>query len=71
MYEFWEPNIYNEDKWEHLSHLQEVFQTSRNQELYANLKKCEFFIINLVFFGFVIFSEGVKMDPMKIEVVLS
>ena len=71
MYELWEPNIYNEDKKEHFSHLQEVFQTLRKQKLYANLKKCEFFIVNLVFLGFVISNEEVKMDHIKIKTILS
>lgn len=62
--------VYNKDKEEHLSHLYEVFQTLRSQKFYANLKKCEFFSINLVFLDFVISNKKVKMDPIKIKVII-
>jgi hypothetical protein len=35
------------------------------------LKKCEFFTNNFVFLSFVVSSEWVKMNPIKIEAILS
>jgi hypothetical protein len=63
--------VYNKDKEEHLIHLQEVFQVLRSQKCYANLKKCELFISNIVFLGFVVSSKGGKMVPIKMEAILS
>lgn len=63
--------IYSKSQEEHLIHLKEVFQLLREQKLYANLKKCEFFTNSLIFLGYVVSSEGMKMDPSKIEAILN
>ena len=54
-----------------MEHLHEVFQTLREQKLYANLKKCHFLIDILVFLGYVVLGDGIKMDPSNIEAILS
>ena len=54
-----------------MEHLYEVFQTLQEQKLYANLKKCHFLTNSLVFLGYVVSVDGIKMDPSKIEVILS
>ena len=54
-----------------MEHLHEVFQTLREQKLYANLKKCHFLIDILVFLGYVVLGDGIKMDLSKIEAILS
>jgi hypothetical protein len=37
----------------------------------VNLKKCHFLTNSLVFLGYVVSAEGIKMDPSKIEVIIS
>ena len=54
-----------------MEHLRSVFQTLREQRLFATLKKCRFFTNNLVFLGYVVSSEGIKMDPSKVEAIES
>jgi len=54
-----------------MEHLQQVFQTLREQKLYVNLKKCRFFTNSLVFLGYVVSKEGIMMDPSKIEAITS
>jgi len=54
-----------------MEHLQQVFQTLREQKLYVNLKKCRFFTNSLVFLGYVVSKEGIMMDPSKTEVITS
>ncbi len=54
-----------------MEHLYKVFQTLRKQKLYVNLKKCHFLIDSLVFLGYVVSAEGIKMDPSKIEAIIS
>ena len=54
-----------------MEHLKSVFQTLREQRLFANLKKCHFFPNNLVFLGYVVSSESIKMDPNKVELIES
>ena len=56
---------------EHMEHLHEVFWTLREKKLYVNLKKCHFLTNILVFLGYVILGDGIKMDLRKIEIILS
>nr|GEY34704.1 hypothetical protein [Tanacetum cinerariifolium] len=44
--------VYSKDKDQHVSHLREVFNTLREQNLYANLKKCDFFSDSLGLYRF-------------------
>ena len=46
-------------------------QTLKEQQLYAKLSKCQFWLDRVTFLGHVISAEGVSVDPQKIEVVVS
>ena len=61
--------VYSKSMQEHVEHLRSVFQTLREQRLFSNLQKCHFFIDNLVSLGYVMSSEGIKMDPSKVEAI--
>jgi len=61
--------IYSKDKEEHTEHLQIVLQTLREQQLYAKLKKCEFWLEEVVFLGHVVSNEGIKVYPQKIKAI--
>ena len=63
--------MYNKFQQEHMEHLHEVFRTLQEQKLYANIKKCHFLIDSLVFLGYAVSSDGIKMDPSKIEAILN
>lgn len=63
--------VYSETLQDHLEHLRSVFQTLREQKLFANLQKCHFITDNLVFLGYVVSSAGIKMDPSKVEAIES
>jgi hypothetical protein len=54
-----------------MEHIYQVFQTLQKQKLYVNLKKCHFLTDSLVFLGYVVSAEGIKMDPSKIEAIIS
>ena len=54
--------IYSHNKEEHLQHLKAVFEALQENKLYANLKKCSFMTESLIFLGFVVSSEGIKID---------
>jgi hypothetical protein len=62
--------VYSKSQEEHMEHLQNVFQTLRDQNLYVNLKKCHFFTNSLVL-DYVVSKEGIKLDPSKIEAINS
>ena len=45
-------------------------QTLRENQLFAKLSKCEFWLKEVSFLGHIVSAEGIRVDPMKIEVVL-
>ena len=63
--------VYSRSEDEHLDHLHQIFTILREQKLYANLKKCNFFIDNIVFLGYVMSKDGIKMVPSKVEAILN
>ncbi|MCI48069.1 retrotransposon protein, partial [Trifolium medium] len=56
---------------EHEEHLRLVLQVLRDNKLYANQSKCEFWMEKVNFLVHVISKEGIAVDPAKIDVVLS
>ena len=44
-----------------------VLQILRERKLFAKLKKCEFWLDEVVFLGHVIKKDGISVDPQKIE----
>ena len=54
---------------EHVEHIQSMLAVLREQKLYANLDKCIFRTDKVVFLGFVVSGQGVKVDEEKIKVV--
>ncbi|GJQ95932.1 transposon ty3-I gag-pol polyprotein [Tanacetum coccineum] len=56
---------------QHLSHLRQIFSVLRAQKLYANGKKCHFFVIEVTFLGYIVTGSSIKIDPTKVEVIIS
>lgn len=54
----------------HLKHLQAVFDTLRNDQLYINYKKCKFFTNTIIFLGFIVFNNGVHVVQSKISEII-
>jgi hypothetical protein len=61
--------IYSQSEEEHVQHLEKVMEHLRQSELYANPKKCSFFQDEIKFLGYIVNTEGVKMDPKRIEAI--
>nr|GFA86073.1 putative reverse transcriptase domain-containing protein [Tanacetum cinerariifolium] len=61
--------IYSKDEKEHEEHLKAILELLKKEELYANFSKCEFWIPKVQFLGHVIDSQGIHVDPTKIESV--
>ncbi|XP_050937779.1 uncharacterized protein LOC103500445 [Cucumis melo] len=58
-------------KAEHMKHLHQVLETLRVNKLYAKFSMCEFWLKKVSFLGHIVSSDGVSIDPAKIEVVTS
>ncbi|GJW98695.1 putative reverse transcriptase domain-containing protein [Tanacetum coccineum] len=55
------------DEKEHGEHLKAILKLLKKEKLYAKFSKCEFWIPKVHFFGHVIDSRGIHVDPAKIE----
>jgi hypothetical protein len=56
---------------EHEGHLRLILQKLRDNQLYAKLSKCEFWLKEDSFLGHVITSGGIAVDPGKVRDVLN
>jgi hypothetical protein len=63
--------IFSKNEEEHDEHLRLVLQKLRENQLYAKLSKCEFWLKEVSFLGHIISEGGISMDPSKVESVLS
>nr|GFC65020.1 putative reverse transcriptase domain-containing protein [Tanacetum cinerariifolium] len=61
--------IYSKNKKEHEGHLKLILKLLKEEELYAKFSKCEFWLSKVQFLGHVIDSEGIHVDPAKIEAI--
>ncbi|GJX19956.1 putative reverse transcriptase domain-containing protein [Tanacetum coccineum] len=61
--------IYSKNKQEHEEHRKLILELLKKEELYAKFSKCEFWISKVQFLGHVIDSEGIHVDPAKIEAI--
>nr|GFC72211.1 retrotransposon protein, putative, Ty3-gypsy subclass [Tanacetum cinerariifolium] len=59
---------FQDDK-ENEEHLKEILEFLKKEELYAKFSKCEFWIPKVQFLSHVIDSQGIHVDPAKIESV--
>jgi hypothetical protein len=63
--------IFSKNKEEHDEHLCLVLQKLRENQLYAKLRKCEFWLKEVSFLGNIISEGGISVDPSKVKDVLS
>ncbi|KAJ0589753.1 putative nucleotidyltransferase, Ribonuclease H [Helianthus annuus] len=61
--------VFSRDVTQHLLHLRQVFHILREQKLYANGGKCHFLSPEVLFLGFLISKQGIRMDESKIEAI--
>ena len=61
--------IYSRGEKEHMDHLRLVLQSLREKQLFAKFSKCEFWLKEVAFLGYVVSGEGIKVDPKKTEAV--
>jgi hypothetical protein len=60
---------YNEET--HEDHLRLVLQKLRDNQLYAKILKCDFWLKKVSFLGHIITDGGIKVDPSKVSELLN
>ncbi|GJS59655.1 putative reverse transcriptase domain-containing protein, partial [Tanacetum coccineum] len=62
--------IYSKSKEENEVHLKLILELLEKEILFEKFSKCEFWLQEVHFLGHVVNSEGIHMDPSKIEAIL-
>nr|GEX77393.1 retrotransposon protein, putative, Ty3-gypsy subclass [Tanacetum cinerariifolium] len=60
-------DLFDQLKQEHEEHLKLILELLKKEQLYAKFYKYEFWISKVQFLGYVIDSQGIHVDPTKIE----
>jgi hypothetical protein len=63
--------VYSRSEEGHEEHLHIALQKLRENRLYAQLSKCEFWMKQVAFLGHIISKGGISVDPSKVQDVLS
>lgn len=63
--------IFSKNEEEHKKHVRLVLEKLRERGLYAKLEKCLFHQTEMEFLGFIATTDGLKMDPKKVEAIVS
>lgn len=63
--------IYSENEEEHAENVNRVLRRLRERELHLDLDKCEFNVRLVKYLGLIVGIDGIKMDPEKVEAILS
>jgi hypothetical protein len=63
--------IFSKNEVEHDKHLCLVLQKLRENQLYAKLNKCKFWLKEVWFLGHIFSKGGISVDPSKVKDVLS
>ncbi|KAJ9555026.1 hypothetical protein OSB04_009640 [Centaurea solstitialis] len=61
--------VFSRDIQSHIYHLRQVFTILRDQKLYANREKCGFCLPEVLFLGYLISGNGIRMDESKIDAI--
>jgi hypothetical protein len=63
--------VYSETLEDHIQHVKKVLEKLRIAKLLLKPEKCEFHKEELKFLGYIVGRHGIRMDPAKVEAVLS
>ena len=54
-----------------MQHLKGVLEVLKREKLHANMKKCRFFTDSLLFLGYIVGAEEIKVNDSKVEAIRS
>ncbi|XXG62522.1 hypothetical protein AAC387_Pa05g0863 [Persea americana] len=63
--------VYSKFKEEHEHKLRTSLQLLRDNQLYAKLSNCEFWLKQVAFLGYIISKDGLTVDPKKVAAVVN
>ena len=61
--------VFSQEGEDHWGHVKKILDRLRHYSLYINLKKCAFAVTSVEFLGFVVRTDGVMMDPRRVDAI--
>jgi len=62
--------IYSENEEQHIEHVKQILEALTKAGLQVQPQICEFHTNNVEYHGFIITTEGLRMDPAKITMII-
>ena len=62
--------IFSKTQEQHDEHVRQVLRRLQEYGIYVKLEKCSFDIKQVEFLGYIVSSEGISMDPTKVQTIL-
>ena len=63
--------VYSKDVQDHEQHLRMVLQILREKKFFSKLSKCDFWLKEVSLLGHIVSEEDIRVDPAKIEAIVS
>ncbi|MBW0497659.1 hypothetical protein O181_037374 [Austropuccinia psidii MF-1] len=63
--------VFSGSEEEHVKHVDSVLQRLRDNNLFAKVSKCVFHASSVEYLGYVVSSDGLKMDSSKVQQILN
>lgn len=61
--------VYSQTRDEHVQHVRKILQRMREHKLQLDIRKCRFIAQEVKYLGMFISTEGLRMDPVKVEAI--
>ena len=61
--------IFLKNRKKHVFYVRDVLQRLRKFELYANLKKCDFFVKKIKYLNFIVNIDDITMNSRRIKII--
>ena len=63
--------VYFRDEQEHEQYLRIVLLTLKEKKLYVKLSKCNFWLKEVSFLGYIVYAEGIRVDLAKVDAMVN
>ena len=63
--------IYSDNREEHVDHVKMVLEKLKQAGMYLDINKCQFHVQEVKYLGVLITTDGLKMDPRKVDTIVN
>ena len=63
--------IYNNNREEHVKYVNKVFERLKKTNLFLNIDKCDFFVIEMKYLRLIIITKEINMNSIKVNIIIN